>query len=77
MMFPIKCSMWEVGIMDCGLSREDIKENLKDIGCNHQQIQNFFRCYDKKDKKRCFIFYDYKEGNYWKRYISNRRKLII
>lgn len=49
------------------LSRENIEKNLIDIGCNHRQIQNFFKCYDNNDKQnmyyllrkqRCYLLED-------------------
>lgn len=36
------------------LTRENIYKNLIDIGCNHQQIQDFFKCYERDDRQNMY-----------------------
>lgn len=38
------------------LSKESLKKNLIDIGCNHKQIQRFLKYYDDDDKKNMYFF---------------------
>lgn len=53
--YPLyKIVIEEVRDMYDDLSRENIEKNLIDIGCNHQQINSFFECYDCGDKKNMY-----------------------
>lgn len=44
----------EVEKMYDNLSRDNIEKNLIDIGCDSQEINQFFECYDSGDRKNMY-----------------------